>query len=99
MVHISPEIPLLKNGYCFPAAHPNLAEPIMGIFNHELCFSSNIQKQTTHASIPISYSSERACLKVRGNVGKLALLQLGLPEYWVGVIEPVLSPALLFDMI
>lgn len=41
----------------------------------------------------------RAFLKVCGDVGKLAFLQLSLPEYWVGVIEPVFSPALLFDMV
>lgn len=40
-----------------------------------------------------------ACLKVRSDVRKLAFLQLSLPEYWVGVIEPVFSPALLFNVV
>lgn len=40
-----------------------------------------------------------ACLKVCGNVGELAFFQLSLPEYRVGIIEPVFSPALFFNMV
>jgi hypothetical protein len=76
--------------------------------HHPACGSYN---QTSSPSPSPSSPQERACLyfyassktlsnlKIRGDVRKLALLQLGLPENRMRVGEAVLGEALLLDMV
>jgi hypothetical protein len=57
---------------------------------------------TSHITpIPLCIHAQ-ACLhlvQVGCDVGELALLELGLPEDGVGVVEAVLDPALLLDVV
>lgn len=57
-------------------------------------FSSSTRRDT-----PDTYSLQRTRLQLARDVGKLALLQLRLPEYRVRISEAVLHPSLFLNMV